>query len=127
MAAADVARSAGWTVALVEADVLGGTCSNRGCVPKKVLVAACELVDHARRAQGHGVAGEVRIDWAALQRRRRSIIDPLPASCRETSVEHPATAMAAADSTKTKRPVEERPPNLEARDAACGAIEMLNE
>ena len=80
MAAADVARRAGWTVALVEADVLGGTCSNRGCVPKKVLVAACELVDHARRAQGHGVTGALRIDWAALQARRRAIIDPLPAS-----------------------------------------------
>jgi glutathione reductase (NADPH) len=80
VAAAGVARRAGWSVALIEEDLLGGTCPNRGCVPKKVLVAACEVVDHARRAVGHGVSGELRIDWDALQARRRSIVDPIPAS-----------------------------------------------
>lgn len=80
MAAAGVARAAGWSVAVVEQDLVGGTCPNHGCVPKKVLVAACEVVDHARRAAGHGVAGELRIDWAALQARRRAIVEPLPAS-----------------------------------------------
>jgi glutathione reductase (NADPH) len=84
MAAARVGREAGWSVALVEEDLIGGTCSNRGCVPKKVLVAACEVVDHARRAHGHGVAGDLRIDWAALQARRRAIIDPIPASMAES-------------------------------------------
>lgn len=79
VAAAGVARRAGWRVAVVEEDLLGGTCPNRGCVPKKVLVAACEVVDHARRAQGHGVTGELRIDWDALQARRRSIVEPIPA------------------------------------------------
>jgi glutathione reductase (NADPH) len=80
VAAAGVARRAGWRVALVEEDLLGGTCPNRGCVPKKVLVAACEVVDHARRARGHGVTGELRIDWDELQARRRSIVEPIPAS-----------------------------------------------
>lgn len=80
VAAAGVARRAGWRVALVEEDLLGGTCPNRGCVPKKVLVAACEVVDHARRARGHGVTGEVRIDWDALQARRREIVDPIAPS-----------------------------------------------
>ncbi len=80
MAAAGVARTAGWSVAVVEQDLVGGTCPNHGCVPKKVLVAACEVVDHARRAAGHGVAGALHIDWPALQARRREIVDPLPAS-----------------------------------------------
>jgi glutathione reductase (NADPH) len=80
VAAAGVARRAGWRVALVEEDLLGGTCPNRGCVPKKVLVAACEVVDHARRAGGHGVSGELHIDWDALQARRRAIVEPIPAS-----------------------------------------------
>jgi glutathione reductase (NADPH) len=87
VAAAGVARRAGWDVALVEEDLLGGTCPNRGCVPKKVLVAACEVVDHARRAAGHGVSGELRIDWDALQARRRSIVDPIPASTEASLVE----------------------------------------
>jgi len=37
-------RRAGMSVAMIEADLLGGTCPNRGCTPKKVLVAA----GHAR-------------------------------------------------------------------------------
>jgi glutathione reductase (NADPH) len=32
-------RAAGMSVALIEARDLGGTCPNRGCTPKKVLVA----------------------------------------------------------------------------------------
>lgn len=77
-AAARTARAAGWSVALVERDLVGGTCPNRGCVPKKVLVAAASVVDHVRRAQGHGVVGEARLDWTALQAARHAIVDPLP-------------------------------------------------
>ena len=33
-------RAAGMSVALIESRDLGGTCPNRGCTPKKVLVAA---------------------------------------------------------------------------------------
>ena len=32
-------REAGVRVAMIEPDLLGGTCPNRGCMPKKVLVA----------------------------------------------------------------------------------------
>lgn len=84
MAAAGVARAAGWSVVVIEQALVGGTCPNHGCVPKKVLVAACEVVDHARRAAGQGVAGDLRIDWPALQARRRTIVDPLPASMADS-------------------------------------------
>jgi len=80
MGAAGVAAKAGWKVALVEERDLGGTCPNRGCVPKKVLVAAAQVVDQVRRARGHGVAGSATIDWPALQARRHEIVDPLPAT-----------------------------------------------
>src|SRR5207253_6932506 len=33
-------REAGLTVAMIEPDLLGGTCPNRGCMPKKVLMSA---------------------------------------------------------------------------------------
>jgi glutathione reductase (NADPH) len=38
-------REARHTVAMVEPDLLGGSCSNRGCNPKKVLVAAAHALD----------------------------------------------------------------------------------
>ena len=31
-------RKAGWSVALIDSQPLGGTCAVRGCDPKKVLV-----------------------------------------------------------------------------------------
>src|SRR6516225_11153009 len=35
-------REARHTVAMIEPDLLGGACPNRGCIPKKVLVAAAQ-------------------------------------------------------------------------------------
>lgn len=84
MAAAAAGREAGWSVAVIEEALLGGTCPNRGCVPKKVLVAVAEVVDHVRRARGHGVTGEVAIDWAQLQAARHAIVDELPARMART-------------------------------------------
>lgn len=78
-AAAGAARGAGWNVAIVEADLVGGVCPNRGCTPKKVLVAAAETLDIIRRAAGHGITvAAATLDWQALIARKQSIIDPLP-------------------------------------------------
>ncbi|MBZ5725505.1 MAG: FAD-dependent oxidoreductase [Acidobacteriia bacterium] len=72
-------RKAGWSVAVAEARPFGGTCANRGCDPKKVLVGAAEALDFARRMGPHGVAAEgLRIDWPALMRFKRSFTDPVP-------------------------------------------------
>ncbi len=71
-------RRAGWRVAVVDDQPYGGTCANRGCDPKKVLVGAAEAVDWARRMAGHGVAGDARIDWPALMQFKRGFTDPVP-------------------------------------------------
>ena len=71
-------REAGWRVAIIDHRPLGGTCALRGCDPKKVLVGVAEALDHARRLTGQGIAGDIRIDWPALMRRKRSFTDPVP-------------------------------------------------
>src|SRR5713101_389978 len=48
-------REAGWTVAIVDSRPFGGTCALRGCIPKKILVAAAEAVHSARALAGKGV------------------------------------------------------------------------
>jgi glutathione reductase (NADPH) len=53
-AAASRCRSAGWRVAVIDHLPFGGTCMLRGCDPKKVLVGAAEVIDHARRMRGKG-------------------------------------------------------------------------
>ena len=72
------ARNAGKTVAMVEPAEFGGTCNNRGCVPKKVLVAAAHVLDAISRAGAHKISvGSARLDWAALIDREKQMIAPL--------------------------------------------------
>src|SRR6516164_9518084 len=72
-------RRAGLKVAMIEARDLGGTCPNRGCTPKKVLVAAGQaLHDIERAAQHHIAVGRPTLDWAALIAREKHIIKDIP-------------------------------------------------
>jgi glutathione reductase (NADPH) len=72
-------REAGWQVAIVDSRPFGGTCSLRGCDPKKVLVGAAEILDWGRRMQGKGIKAEkLRIDWSELMRFKRSFTEPVP-------------------------------------------------
>ena len=45
----------GLSVALIEADKLGGTCLHRGCIPTKALLHAGEIADGARDASHFGI------------------------------------------------------------------------
>jgi glutathione reductase (NADPH) len=77
-------REAGLTVAMIEPELLGGTCPNRGCMPKKVLVAAAHALDKIERAPAHHITvGKPSLDWAALIDREKAIIGGIPASLGE--------------------------------------------
>jgi probable pyridine nucleotide-disulfide oxidoreductase len=60
--AVDRAR-AGWSVAMVERDKIGGTCINVACIPTKTLVASTRTLISARRPGEFGVEieGQPRI------------------------------------------------------------------
>ena len=74
-------RRAGMSVAMIEADLLGGTCPNRGCTPKKVLVAAGQALHEIERASIHRIAvGKSKLDWAALIEREKDMIKDIPAN-----------------------------------------------
>ncbi len=75
------ARRAGLSVAMIEARDLGGTCPNRGCTPKKVLVAAGHALHEIERASVHKISvGSPRLDWAALIDREKDMIKDIPAN-----------------------------------------------
>jgi pyruvate/2-oxoglutarate dehydrogenase complex dihydrolipoamide dehydrogenase (E3) component len=42
-------------VALVERELLGGTCLNRGCIPTKTMIASAKVASQVRRARTFGV------------------------------------------------------------------------
>ncbi|MFP5237796.1 MAG: dihydrolipoyl dehydrogenase [Acidobacteriota bacterium] len=67
----------GLKVALIEATaVLGGTCLHVGCIPTKALLFNAELWDHLKHAAEYGIAGigTPQLDWAAVQKRKSSIV-----------------------------------------------------
>jgi dihydrolipoamide dehydrogenase len=68
------AAQLGAEVVLVERDLLGGTCVNRGCIPTKALLAGSELVARLREAAAWGIAiGEVGVDWPVMRERAMAI------------------------------------------------------
>ena len=69
---------AGLRVAVVDRLPYGGTCGQRGCDPKKVLLAAAEAVSRARMLDGRGLVGSPTIDWPALIARKRTFTAPVP-------------------------------------------------
>src|SRR5438132_2512189 len=81
MGATIATREAGLSVAMIEMRDLGGTCPNRGCMPKKVLVAAAHALDEIARAHHHGITvGAPSLDWAALIAREKQMIAGIPQS-----------------------------------------------
>jgi glutathione reductase (NADPH) len=65
--AARMAAAAGARVALAEERLLGGTCVNAGCIPKKLLVYAAGFRDEFADAAGFGWrAPETAFEWRTL-------------------------------------------------------------
>jgi glutathione reductase (NADPH) len=81
IAAALPARKAGLSVAMVESRELGGTCPNRGCTPKKILVAASHALHEIERAHVHRISvPKPSLDWGALIDREKDLIKDVPAN-----------------------------------------------
>ena len=67
IATARRAAQYGATVAVAEFDRLGGTCVNRGCVPKKLMVYASHFASHIEEAAGYGWTFEPgKFDWSQM-------------------------------------------------------------
>jgi glutathione reductase (NADPH) len=69
-------------VLVVESDLWGGTCPNRGCDPKKMLYSAVETEQAVQRMGGHGVEGEVSINWPDLMAFKRAYTSTVPEGTR---------------------------------------------
>lgn len=64
--------------ALVERELLGGTCLNRGCIPTKTMIATAEIAHRARRAGDFGITlGEPSVDVAAVVDRKDGIVEEI--------------------------------------------------
>ena len=68
----------GLSVALIEADKLGGTCLHRGCIPTKALLHAGEIADGTREASHFGINATFNsIDMAGVNSYKDGVITKL--------------------------------------------------
>ena len=68
----------GWRVALIERDVFGGTCLNRGCIPSKMFVYAADVAHQAGHTGHLGVDSTLdRVRWPDIVSRVFGRIDPV--------------------------------------------------
>ncbi len=69
------AAQLGATVCLIERDVVGGTCLNRGCIPSKALIHSAALWKRAREGAAFGVtASNWAFDWGKAQARKNEVV-----------------------------------------------------
>ena len=65
----------GLSVALIEADKIGGTCLHRGCVPTKAILHSAETAEAVREAAAVGVRAVFQgIDMPAVQKYKDGVI-----------------------------------------------------
>ena len=72
------AHARGLDVAMVEADAMGGTCLNRGCIPSKSILHVAGVLEEVKRANSFGLDVTFNgIDGEALDAFREQVMGQL--------------------------------------------------
>ena len=82
-AAATALKQQGKRVALVEEDLWGGTCPNRGCDPKKILYTAVEAKRRAELLAQRGLKSDISVDWPTLMANKREYTAPISSATKQ--------------------------------------------
>ncbi len=69
---------AGKKVAIADDKEFGGTCANRGCDPKKVIVGLTEILYRSEKMKGHGIENIPNFNWEDLQKFKLRFTDAVP-------------------------------------------------
>ena len=71
------AAQLGAEVVLIEADKLGGTCLNVGCIPTKALLHTAELYHQASHGAEYGIKADVTLDFPKAMENKAKIVSKL--------------------------------------------------
>ncbi|WP_077302148.1 dihydrolipoyl dehydrogenase [Virgibacillus pantothenticus] len=72
------AAKSGFSVALIEARELGGTCLNRGCIPSKTMLKHAELIDQMKKAKSYGITvNDISYSLPEMVQRKNKIVNQL--------------------------------------------------
>ena len=67
------AAQKGMKIVLVERDVMGGTCLNRGCVPTKAMLEDTLTVAAVRSS--HFLKGDMKINFKSITQRKDMVVE----------------------------------------------------
>lgn len=72
------ASQLGMNVAIVEKDLLGGTCLHEGCIPSKSLLKSAEIYQTLLNASNFGVeTSDIKINFSQMQNKKNQTVDQL--------------------------------------------------
>lgn len=76
-----LAAKNGLQTVIIEADELGGTCLNRGCIPTKTLCRHAEVMDTLLHADAFGIkqTGSIEVDYNRVINRKDEVVNQLRA------------------------------------------------
>lgn len=76
--AAEICRAQNLNVAITDNREFGGTCANRGCDSKRIMLQFSELLYKSQNLKGFGVEEKPKLSWKKVQKFKRSFSDPIP-------------------------------------------------
>jgi len=98
------AAQLGAKTAIIEREVLGGTCLNWGCIPTKLLLAGAEFFHETQHADRFGIRAEkVTLDYATLWQRKNQVVEQLQNGIRTLLKSNNVTAIKGTASFLTPR------------------------
>ncbi len=72
--------ASGLKVGIADNREYGGTCANRGCDPKKVLLGITEIMDRAAKMKGKGITKAPEVSWEDAMAFKETFVNAVPAS-----------------------------------------------
>ncbi len=98
----------GAEVTLVEAEKLGGTCLNRGCIPTKALISSAKTLESIKKGQQDGIIlpGALGIDFNRVMERKNTVVDRLVKGLRQLLAGHRINVMEGRGILSSGRTVE---------------------
>ena len=128
LAAAQRAAEHKQRVAIVEMDQLGGTCVNRGCIPKKIYWYAAEFAYDMRYSSTLGFeAGDFKHNWHILQRASKEYIEKLNEAYRNNLTQKNIDIIYGKAHFENPKKIKAGKEDLEADQIiiACGAAPIV--
>ena len=76
--AAEYAAKNGLQVVIAEAEEVGGTCLNCGCIPTKTFCHHAEIIDNLHRTETNGLKNlQFEVDFPAIAARKQQVVNQL--------------------------------------------------